>query len=196
MEQDELNYKTLRKIQQQEKKSSLIMKIDRNFYIKFSEYLKNLKKIAEKEKDAKKLNIFNDEIKNTEKIALNIYELREKKIVQAALSTVRGGKPDLKHILDVEKKLYESIIEQISLSRKTFIDLKEEKTSETTKRSELKKEEQPRTNTNTIVQVLEDTPEFVGTDMKTYKLRKDDVLTMPKEMCAPLIQRGVVKQIE
>jgi DNA replication initiation complex subunit (GINS family) len=196
MKQDDINYKTLRKIQQQEKNSSLIMKIDQNFYVKFSEYLKNLRKIAEKEKDAEKLNIFNDEIKNTEKIALNIYELREKKIVQAALSTVRGGKPDLKHILNVEKKLYESIIEQISLSRKTIIDLKKEKTPEATKKSELKKEEQPQSNTNTIVQVLENTPEFVGTDMKTYTLRKDDVLTMPKEMCAPLIQRGVVKQIK
>jgi hypothetical protein len=32
--------------------------------------------------------------------------------------------------------------------------------------------------------------------MKTYSLRKDDVLTLPEEMSNPLLKRGVVKQIK
>jgi len=196
MEQDEINYKDLRKIQQAEKNSPSLIQIHKDFYLKFSQYLRNLQKLAEKEHDENKLKLFQDEIKNTEKIALNIYELREKKIVQAALSKVRGGKPDLKHILEIEKKLFDSLVEQIGISRSVVLEQKAEKKKETVQGQEPKKEEEIQPNTNTIVRVLEDTPEFVGTDMKTYTLRKDDVLSMPKEMSTPLLQRGVVKQIK
>ena len=58
---------------------------------------------------------------------------------------------------------------------------------------EAEKEKEP--NTNAIVRVVQDTPEFVGTDMKTYFLRKDDIITLPDEMSGALIKRDVVKQI-
>ena len=51
-------------------------------------------------------------------------------------------------------------------------------------------------NTNPIVRVTIDIPEFIGTDMKTYSLRKDDVLSLPKEMSEPLLKRDVIKQIK
>ncbi len=196
MEASEISYKTLRRIQQLEKTSPLLTKIDVNFYHKLSEYLKNLESVLEQEENAQKIKLFNDEIQNAKKIAFGIYELREKKIVQAALSKVRGGKPDLKNVLDIEKKLYESLVEQIILSRKKILEEKSvEVKKDKSKTVTLKKEEIKR-NTNPIVRVLEDIPEFVGTDMKTYSLRKNDVLTVSKEMSGPLVKRGVVKQIK
>ena len=51
-------------------------------------------------------------------------------------------------------------------------------------------------NTNPIVRVLEDTPEFIGTDEKTYSLRKEDVLSLPREMTEPLLKKGIVKQVK
>ena len=196
MEASEISYKTLRRIQQLEKTSPLLTKIDVNFYHKLSEYLKNLESVLEQEENAQKIKLFNDEIQNAKKIAFGIYELREKKIVQAALSKVRGGKPDLKNVLDIEKKLYESLVEQIILSRKKILEEKSvEVKKDKSKTVTLKKEEIKR-NTNPIVRVLEDIPEFVGTDMKTYSLRKNDALTVSKEMSGPLVKRGVVKQIK
>ncbi|MCK5112627.1 MAG: hypothetical protein KAQ84_03710, partial [Thermoplasmatales archaeon] len=191
MEASEISYKTLRRIQQLEKTSPLLTKIDVNFYHKLSEYLKNLESVLEQEENAQKIKLFNDEIQNAKKIAFGIYELREKKIVQAALSKVRGGKPDLKNVLDIEKKLYESLVEQIILSRKKILEEKSvEVKKDKSKTVTLKKEEIKR-NTNPIVRVLEDIPEFVGTDMKTYSLRKNDALTVSKEMSGPLVKRGV-----
>ena len=195
MDQEEINYKTLRKIQQQEKNSPLLTKIDQKFYQKFSEYLKNLQRIAEKEDDANKLKLFDDEIQNTKKIAFNIYELREKKIIQTALSKVRGGKPDLKNLLDIEKKLFDSLVKKIIVSREEILEQKLEKKTDVKSAPETGKKEK-KSNTNAIVRVTQDTPEFVGTNMKTYSLRKDDVLTLPKEMSEPLLKRGVVEQIK
>lgn len=195
MDEDDISYKALRKIQQQEKTLPLLTRIDQNFYKKFSEYLKNLQRIAENEENSQRIQLFNDEIQNTKNIALNIYELREKKIVQAALSKVRGGKPDLKNLLEIEKKLFDSLVEQIIVSRKELLEQKIEKKIKT-KSTQVTGEKERKNNTNAIVQVTQDTPEFVGTDMKTYSLRKNDILTLPEEMSNPLLKRGVVKQIK
>ena len=196
MDIDEIDYKTLRRIQQLEKNSPLLTKIDSNFYFKLSEYLKNLDKLIEKEDNSQKNKLLQDEIQNTKKIATGIYEQREKKIVQAALSKARGGRPDLKNLLNVEKPLYDSIINLMMQSRKEILNNKAEgkknnempiKPEETVEKIE---------NTNPIVRVTTDIPEFIGTDMKTYSLRKDDVLSLPKEMSEPLLKRDVIKQIK
>lgn len=122
MDQDDMDYRTLRKIQQQEKGSPLLMRIDQKFYQKFSEHLKNFQRIAEKEDNANKLKLFDDEIQNTKKIAFAIYELREKKIMQAALSKVRGGKPDLRNLLEMEKEFFGSLVDQINISRRKILE--------------------------------------------------------------------------
>jgi len=196
METDEISYKNLRRIQQLEKTSPLLSKINNNFYENLSEYLKNLQKDIDQEKNAENIKLFQEEIENIKKIAFSIYELREKKIVQAALSKVRGAKPDLKNTLEIEKKLFDSLVETINQARKVILNEKSkpEKDKEITLK-EPKKEEKKQ-NTNQIVRLLENVPEFVGTDMKRYTLRKDDVLSISKEIVDPLLKRGVVKEIK
>ena len=70
------------------------------------------------------------EIQNIEKIFVGICEIREKKIVQAALSKARGGKPGLKNMLDEEKRLFDSIVDIILQSRKRFFNKDRNVTSE------------------------------------------------------------------
>lgn len=196
-EHEKISYKTLRRIQQGEQTSSVLTKITMNFYQELSSYVKNLEKSVENEMNSQKLKLFSDEIQNTKKIANSIYELREKKIVQAALSTVRGGTPDLRNLLEIEKKLYDTLVEQITVSRREIL---EESSASSSKKhrvpSPVVEQSKNEPNTNPIVRVVEDTPEFVGTDMKTYSLRKEDVLTLPKEMSDPLLKKGVVKQVK
>jgi len=196
-EHEEINYKTLRRLQQGEQTSSGLTKINVNFYQELFSYVKTIEQSVENEKNPLKLKLFADEAQNTKKIANSIYELREKKIVQAALATARGASPDLKNLLDIEKKLYSALVEQIAVSRKEIFE-------EPTDRH-LKKQlasppvvDPPKRdlNTNQIVRVLEDTPEFIGTDEKTYSLRKEDVLSLPSEMTEPLLKKGVIKQVK
>ena len=195
MDANEISYKTLRRIQQLEHNSPLLTKIDSNFYYRLSEFLRNLDTIAEKEENSQKSKLLLDEIQNTKKIATSIYEQREKKIVQAALSTARGGKPDLKNLLDAEKILYDSIVELILQTRKEILNKKpeENKKDKTTIND---KNSGKNRNNNPIVRVTTDIPEFMGTDMKKYVLRKEDVLSLSKEMTDPLLKRGVVQQVK
>jgi DNA replication initiation complex subunit (GINS family) len=197
MDENEINYKSLRRIQQAEQASSALTKIHGEFYQDLSSYLKNLEQTVENEKSPQKLKLFSDEISNTKKIANSIYEFREKKIVQAALATARGATPDLGHLLDVEKKLYDTLVEQIMLSRKEIFEAVPHQPHQH-KQVAFKPPLTPpkESNINPIVCVVEDTPEFVGTDMKTYSLRKEDVLSLPKEMSAPLLKKGMLTQVK
>jgi DNA replication initiation complex subunit (GINS family) len=195
-EHEDITYKTLRKLQQAEQTSGTFTKIDVDFYDRLSSYMRDLERSVEQEKNPLKLKLFTDEMVNTKKIANSIYELREKKIVQAALATARGATPDLKNLLNIEQKLYTALVEQITASRKMIFE-QQTRPSQPPMMQQTSPEKPPVVaNNNPIVRVVEDTPEFIGTDEKTYLLRKDDVLTLPQEMTAPLLKKGVVKQVK
>jgi DNA replication initiation complex subunit (GINS family) len=195
-EHEDINYKTLRRIQQDEQTLSLLTKITVNFYKDLSSYMKTIERSIEYEKNPLKLKLFSDEIQNTKKIANSIYELREKKIVQTALATARGATPDLTNFLEIEKKLYRSLVEQIMVSRKEIFEKPTEPLATTPPASPTHTPVKEDSNTHPIVRVLEDTPEFIGTDGKSYLLRKEDVLSMPSEMTEPLLKKKVVKQVK
>ena len=104
-------YKDLRKIQLMEEKTRLLTKINQNYYSDIISFQRDNDAIPIKE------------IQNLKNIALKIYFLRDKKIILMALSKVRGGKPNMKHMLDIEKLLYDSTFEIIIRSRKdSFYD--------------------------------------------------------------------------
>lgn len=195
-EQEQISYKTLRKLQQAEQASSVLTRINLNFYQDLSMYMKTLEQSIEHEKNPLKVKLFNDEIQNTKKIANNIYELREKKIVQGALATARGANLDLSNFLEVEKKLYHSLVEQIKLTRAGIFEQPVHQPQTSQPAAPTVSQVTRESNTNPIVRVLEDTPEFIGTDGKTYLLQKEDVLTLPGDMNEPLVKKKVVKQIK
>ena len=196
-EHEEISYKTLRRLQQGEQTASALTKINTNFYQELSAYISNIERSVEQETNKLKVKLFTDEAENTKKIANGIYELREKKIVQAALATARGATPDLRNLLDIEKKLYTALVEQIALSRKEiFEEPAERPTTKQTMQQPVPEKQRTEPNTHPVVRVIEDTPEFIGTDEKTYSLRKEDVLSLHDEMTAPLLKKGVVKQVK
>ena len=191
-----ISYKILRRIQQAEKSSSTPTRIDVNFYKDLSSYIRTIEQSVEKEKNQLKHKLFTEEVLNSKKIANNIYELREKKIVQAALASVRGATPDISNLVEIEKQLYHTIVEQISISRKEIFEKATERhLKEQLPFPPIDNQRMRNSNTNPIVRVMVDTPEFIGTDEKTYILIKEDVLSLPHEMIGPLQKKGVVKQI-
>jgi len=62
-----------------------------------------------------------EEVQKVKMIAIQIYLLREKKIILVALLKIRGCKPDLRNILDEEKNLFDSTLDILMKSRKSLI---------------------------------------------------------------------------
>jgi len=203
MVDEEINYGTLRKIQQLEKNSPVLIDLPVGFYKEVSEYLEGLNKRLGEEQSSQKQTLLKDEISNTERIAVNIYEQRERKVLLAAVSKARGGNPDLKNMLDVEESLYNSVLNVMRESRKTFlknkkVEKKDDKLEVIESENEGKKQlQKPRLeDSNSILRVTQTIPEFIGTNTKKYNLREGDVLSLPEDMCNMLSKKGVVKKLE
>ena len=201
MDESEINYKILRKIQEMEKNSPVLTNLNKDFYLNLTNYLENLNNRLEGESSSQKQILLKDEIQNTKKIVVNIYEQREKKIILAAISKARGGAPELKNMIDVEKNLFDSVLNLMENSRKQFLEgnFAEKKISLTKKiktEEEVTKSVLNQNNTNPIVRVKEDMPEFIGTNEKKYNLRKNDILSLPEDMSNMLSKRGVVEKIK
>ena len=190
---EDINYRYLRKIQQSERDSPVLTKIESNFYTSLSNYLKDLDGRLEKDSSSQKYNLLRDEIQNTKKIASNIYEQREKKILLAAISKARGGNPDLNNLVDVERELFDSVLKLMKQSREQLFIVKKKEENTTSEVKDNKNEEKD--NSNPIIRVTEDIPEFVGTDTRKYNLSKNDVLSIPKDMSDTLSKRDAAKKI-
>jgi len=199
---EEINYRTLRKIQEIEKNSPVLSELNSDFYNTFTRYLKNLDKRLILEKSSQKQILIRDEIENTKKIGISIYEHREKKILFAAISKARGGNPDLKNIIQDEKNLFDSIYELLLKSRKSALEIEKLNGDKKNKVEELKdipidknKTEVKQENSNPIIRITQDIPEFIGTDGKKYNLRKNDIISLQDTMSNMLIKRGVAESI-
>lgn len=208
MEEEEINYKTLRKIQQMEKSSPVLSSIPPDFYIALSQFFKILNERLEKEENSQKKLLLEEEIQNTKKIALNIYEQREKKIILAAVSKARSGEPDLKNMIEAEKNLFDSVLSLMIKAREEFLEKEKNDDSKSKNLEEEKKEKEKKIleekpekneiikkNEKPIIRVIQDVPEFIGTDGNTYNLRKNDILSIPQEMSTMLIKKGVAEEI-
>ena len=199
MNADEINYKTLRRIQEMEKKSPSLTRIEPNFYDDLSKYLENLDDRLGKESSPQKQMLLKVEIRDTNKIVTSIYEMREKKILLATISKARGGNPNLKNLVDVEKDLFESTLELMTQMRKQVLEKKSKGNTEKEETVESKKEDEKnggQENSKPVVRVTKSIPKFIGTDMKEYNLRGGDVLSLPADMRDMLLKRGVVKEIK
>jgi DNA replication initiation complex subunit (GINS family) len=200
--EEEINYKSLRKIQEMEKKSPLITDLTQNFYNDLTKFLKSLDNRLENEKSPQKTSLLKNEIQNISKIALNIYELREKKILLAAVSKVRGGNPELKNLTDDEKNLFNNVLTSMKNTRGKILNNKKKNNEKAINNlveenpEENEEIEEKNENNNPIARVTQNIPEFIGTDKNKYTLRKDDILSLPKDMSEMLLKRGAIEKIE
>ena len=214
MDEDEITYITLRKIQQAEKNSPQITKINKDFYHNVNFFLHELEQRLEEEKKPQKQMLLAEECQNIEKIIRNIYEQREKKIMLAAISKARGGNPSINTFLPDEKTFFDELYHNIVLFRNRIFKTDEkiegelnqhapESTSKQQKepttiieeKQEEKKLEKKNPNSNPILRIVEDIPSFVGTDNKTYTLHHKDIVSLPKDMSKMLIDKKVAIKI-
>jgi len=148
------------------------------------------------------------EVENAKKLLEDIINRRERKIVLAALRTIRGDLPPT-NLNSEERKFFDEIVTILKSFKnnmdekfKDYADIVEEKVEEVKKDlKELKKEEKVenvfvKPTDKLVVKALTDMPRFVGSDLKPYgPLKTGDVITLPKEIGKVLISRKVAENI-
>jgi DNA replication initiation complex subunit (GINS family) len=166
-----------------------------------------------------------DELRKAEKRASEIYERRERKIVILALSAANGVNPNIKVLTAKEKEAFNNIVDTLLRNRKDIFSKKEEdecevkpifsaekeiEKVETTKvedndlnvfaeeMGEEKRSDGPIDDyetENPVVLILEDIPSF-ETKERTFDLKKDDMITLPREYARILCKHKKAKVIQ
>jgi DNA replication initiation complex subunit (GINS family) len=195
---DIITYETVRNAHRAEKEEEL-QKLPDGFF----ESVRNWFKIKEKLKDTTSLL----EVENAKKLLEDVINRRQKKIVLAALSTMRGQLPPA-GLNDEERKFFDDIVNTLKSFKndmnekfRSFDDIAEEKVEEAKKSIE---EMKPvgmeniavKPNGKILVKVLIDLPKFSGVDMQSYgPLRTGDIITLPDEVARLLITRKAAENI-
>jgi len=176
MSDDTITFELIRKIQREEQKSPKLTKLPDNFYQNVSAYLQQKRMLIEKMED-KRATI---EIKNIERLVEDIFEIRERKILNQALIAVRSKMP-VEALTDEERFFFDQVVYGLKQRREEVL--------KPLMRREEKKE--------TSIVFREDVPAFVGADMKTYgPFKKGDVAKLPEENIKILREKNIVEEFK
>jgi DNA replication initiation complex subunit (GINS family) len=199
---------TLFNILRKEKNNSELQKLSSNFYKdvltyfeKKNSYLKSMK-IDDLSFSIQKNDVQRD-IANAYSVLKQIYERREKKILELALISSRSNtKPNVKNFLPEEQLLFKEMLSVLNFYRKgillRILSLKEPDVSKKieisdmiTSRTKDYEEEYK------FLRLVTEVPQFVGNDMNVYgPFNEDDFATLPKDVANILKDKHFVEFVK
>ena len=213
MEAKEVNitYETLFELLKKEKDMTDLQKLEPSFFDNFVEYLNEKKDMLNKDDalfsyDEKKK--VEKQIDNARRLIKEIYERREKKILNIALikSRTKSHVLDTSSLLDNEKKFLEEIERILNAYRENVIynvmdgkPLFQIKHQEKEAREEIDaaNDAGEETKTTKLVRFLYSVPKFVGTELEEYgPFAEEDIANLPLEIVELLIGKGKVEEIK
>ena len=211
----DMNYEDIMTLFRQENRSPQLTKVDPALYDRISAYIKSIRKESEREigmnPSSHASMMLNDQLKKAIDKAKRVYELRTRKISLIALRKVSGDNPDTANLTPDELVLFSSLTSVLAAHKDSNADFEilgprttrqEEMVEVPTMRKEESKvkakaeEAPPEDDSDGLVmaRVLEDVPTFAGVD-RDYKLRKEDVVSIPKSVADTLLSHGKIKII-
>jgi len=213
-ERGDMSYEAIMGLFRQENKSSQLIKVEPTVYDKMGDYIKSLRKESEREIAMNPMSqasmMLNDQLKKAIDKAKRVYELRQRKISLLALRKVAGDNPDTSNLTPDELVLFASLSSVLGAHKDSKADfeelgprftqprdvdvLPEVPTDGTCEKKGTSRAEAEAAGDLVLVRVLEDVPTFAGVD-KDYKLRKEDVVSLPKNIAGTLLSHGKIKII-
>lgn len=174
-EEEAITFEFIREIQREEQRNTSLTKISEDFYDKVKSYVREKKKLVQKKKDK----AMATELRNIQRILEDIFNRRETKIMNHAIITARTGVMP-QNLIGSEKEFFEAMLEFLKNQRGRLLE------------ESVKKVEEEYVK----VELLEDTLEFLGIDLKKYgPYNKGDIVTLPKDNAELFIKAKKVKKL-
>jgi len=213
-----MDLERLREIHSEEMNSEKLKLIEPNFYEEVAEYISRLRKKIEelREYDVER-DILEDEIRSARRVVEDIFKLRLRKIIRSANFKANGLDTELEGLTREEEELYNELVNAITKARRRVLSCLSGKVEEVEEEKKIysmeekdRREEELKTSGNEASEELEDTegkgyilvkvvkeiPPFVGIDGRSYSLKREDVVTLPREHAELLLQRNVITLIK
>jgi len=173
MPEETITFELIRKIQREEQRVPKLTKLPENFYANVKSYLKQKRRLADKKVAL--------ELKNVERLIEDVFNRRERKILNQTIITARTEIPP-ENLTKEEKDFFEKITGLIKERRRSELD-----SLLTQKKEEFV----------SLVVFKQDTPEFVGADEKVYgPFKRGDIAKLPEENVKVLLERKIVEEFK
>jgi len=220
MNESEINitYETLYELLRREKNREEIQELSPTFFDDLKDYLNSKKQMANSDSSAqspeqvKKAQV---QFENIKKILKELYEKRERKIINMALTGSRTASDILEteKLLGIEKSLYGDMKSIFDRYRKSVllkiingelpsaVDLcegrEDKEPQETPSENQKSVDEQKKPVKDTLmIRFLQPVPKFVGKELETYgPFDKDDIVTLPTNIAQVLIRKERAEEI-
>jgi len=221
--EEDVNFERVTKVYREESGKKTLVSLEADFYDKLAAYIARLDDLANKEAqknpNSPKALLLQDELRKVRKRRDQIFTYRERKLALLASSRASGADVEIPNLPAQDRALFDSMV---GLLRKARADSfggspfgsepataapepappeKPAPTKETPRMKVVRAEETRRPQTppslkdHVLVHVLEDLPPFAGIDT-TYRLKKEDVVTLPKTIADILVGRGKARIIQ
>ena len=208
MAEELVTFDLIRRVQREEQMAPKLTRLPENFYASVASYVTNKKKLVEGKEDRKVAL----EIKSVEMLIEDVFNRRERKIINTAINSARTGIPP-ENMTDEERAFYDGLLEFIKGRRDSILqnilaepEVKEEEESEIEgKIAEVAKEVKVLTTKPSLpinlgaslIVFREDVTTFVGSDMRSYgPFKKGDIAKVPNANMRILLDMGVVEEFK
>lgn len=199
-----ITFETLYDTLRREKNIDELQEMNKEFFVQVVDYLREKQAIVENSSQQESLFGHEDkrqtrlQIDNVKRILRELYDLREKKIINLARDVSRTGTNlvNEKAFLEEEKIMYEKLLSTLNTFRVGILaNLLISKPPEIM----LKSEEEPKTlkreienqAVNRLLRFIEPVQEFVGPDLASFgPFKKDDIAALPAKVAQVLLNRG------
>jgi len=220
--EEDVNFERVTKVYREESGKKTLVGLEANFYDKLAAYVARLDESANKESqkdpNSPKALLLQDELRKVRKRRDQIFTYRERKLALLASSRASGAEVELPNLPVPERILFDDMVALLRKSRTDAFGGSPFGTEPSPRESEPKPAEPssspkdasrmkvvkadetrrvatpPTLKDHVLVHVLEDLPPFAGIDT-TYRLRKEDVVTLPKTIAQILVDRGKARII-
>jgi|YelNatPaOPRAMG01_1025707.scaffolds.fasta_scaffold18832_3 DNA replication initiation complex subunit (GINS family) len=191
----EFSYEDLYEILRAEKYSTDLQPLEPAQIRKIANYLKLKEEFLVRQKDSsfdENVERVKIELENAKRALRDIYDRRERKIINRALFTAKGGfkLKDTTNMLVSEEKLYTALLELLKRSGEEFFSLFDHDFVEDNPPKNLKTELKR-------VRILEALPELLDTSLKRYGPFEPNTITdLPEELADLLLKQGKAVEVK
>ena len=198
-----VSYATLFELLRRERDREDLQKLVPTFIQDVRNYVKDQKLAAERAETSEEKHKVEKEILNLKKIIHQIYDRRERKIVNMSLdkSRIKTNIIDTAAMLEQEKALFQSLLDILNKNREYNSSLifedKPDKRPEThlePKEEEKKQDEEKKDKI--LVRFTKAVPRFVGKELEEYgPFEEEDMANLPEEIAKVLIEKSRAEEI-
>jgi len=195
-----ITYETLFELLRRERQRQELQELGPEFFRNVLSYLNEKQKILDSQKT--KDSIFSREtektikqLQNTKKLIRDLYERREHKIIELALSNSRLKEKVEANMLSEEKQLYNTILETLNQYRKSILfSLLSNQLPEIN--DIVRKKEAPKESIK-LIRFIKAVPKFLTPNLTTYgPFEAEDILNIDSQVAKVLIQKKRAEEIK